>query len=124
MIQRNWRPGSGADCRLRTGRTAASGTRFASPLGFWGSFLSTQTYPESPGGSLPRGVSTCSAGWQASRSLYKDFRSPFLETHLLHCVQDIGIGRSNISSEPSENVCFYFDCDFQDPGHVTSTQGL
>lgn len=44
------------DCWLRTGRTAASGTRFASPLGFWGSFLSTQTYPKSPEGSLTRGV--------------------------------------------------------------------
>lgn len=31
-----------------TGRTAVRGAHFGSPRGFWGSFLSTQSYPESP----------------------------------------------------------------------------
>lgn len=64
-------------------------------------------------------------GWFAGVSFFtRDFRSPFLETRLSCCVQDIWICRSNISSKPSENVCFYFDCDLQYPGHATSTQGL
>lgn len=37
--------------------------------------------------------------------------SPFLESDFLCCVQDILICRSNISSKPSENVWFYFNCD-------------
>lgn len=45
-----------------------SGTLLASPLGFWGSFLSTHSYPESPDGSITRAVLTCLAGLQVSHS--------------------------------------------------------
>lgn len=68
VIESNWLLCSVTDCWLMTSRTVMSGTLLASLLGFWGSFLSTHSYPESPDGSITRAVLTCLAGLQASHS--------------------------------------------------------
>lgn len=69
VIRSDRLPGSVTDCWLMTGRTAASGTHLTSPLGFWEGFLSTQTYLESPEGSLARGVFNL-LGWFAGVSFF------------------------------------------------------